>query len=114
MLAATLGLLVDDAVLQQLDISGPAMGDEVAQQRAETFTQLVLRTASKRTWSMSVYDLPGKAFAGLLDPVVQNAARSLAQCQRDCEVVQKAQQLQDDPACSDVEACAGKEGEIVA
>ena len=104
-LAATLGLLVDGLVLQQLQISDAAAGDHEGRERAETFLRLVLGTASKRAWSMAVYDLPGKTFAGFLDPNLHSAAGAVNRCQTDCEIVQKALRLQGDAACADSQVC---------
>ena len=58
--SATLGLLVDKTALHQLGIKN-APGDANIRQRAEAFVRLIFGTASKRAWSMSVYDLPGKS-----------------------------------------------------
>ena len=105
--SSTLALLVDEGVLSEIDIRSTAPGDEGAQQRTETFARMVIGTGA---WSMAVYELPGKAFAGLLDEDLHAARSALEQCQSDCEAVQKALQLREDPQCNDCEDLGGGGG----
>ena len=102
--SATLALLTDEAVLKQLGFKNADRDDSKVRENAELFFQLVCATASKRTWSMSVYDLPGKSFAGLLDSDLFAASRSLEQCRSDRDAVQRAVELQHDRDRADAEA----------
>ena len=53
---------------------------------------------------MSVYDLPGKSFAGLLDADLGAASDALGRCRSDRDTVQRALNLQFDRDCADAEA----------
>ena len=109
-LGSTLGLLTDTTALTQLGIRNATPGDETARHMAKTFVRLIFSTASKRAWSMSVYDLPGKAFAGLLNSDLDAAAESFKTCRSDFEAIQRALELLGDPGCGDTEA--GVEGSL--
>ena len=99
--AATLSLLVDKTVLQHLGFwsCGPDERDNI-----ELFLKLVVRTAGKRAWSMSVYELPGKTFAGVLDNDRQEAGKALSRMRTDCETVHKAMEMRLDETCDEREA----------
>ena len=103
-LSSTLGLLVDPAVLEQLEMQKASPADPRATEMAEAFARLVIGTASKRAWSMAVYELPGKAFAGWLDADVYLAQEAFQKSRTDWEIIQRALRLQGDPDCQDSEA----------
>ncbi|CAJ1404903.1 unnamed protein product [Effrenium voratum] len=67
-------------------------------QDALAFVNLLIRTASNRSWSMAIWsEIPPFNFAGILHESGERRAEALARMRDDYEVVQRAIELQDDP-----------------
>ena len=98
--AAILSLLSSDEVLHRLELDRR----DSSQEHAELFYRLVTQAASKRTWSMSIYDIPPRNFASLLHRQPTHVLHGRDQIRSDASVVQKASQKSAERACDDWEA----------
>ena len=103
--AETLGLLVTDRTLRSLRLKVTSEDVGQQQERANMFYNLVLGAATKRAWSMSIYDVAPYNWAHLLyystRADMQIAMNTLKD---DCDIVKKALRLAGDRTCESRQA----------
>ena len=97
--AETLGLLGSDRPLQSLRLNVSVEDTIQQQEHADLFYRLTLRSASKRAWSMSIYDVAPYNWAMLLTDSGFDVAKGLEKLKGDCLIVKKALRLKGDPDC---------------
>ena len=91
--AEILGLLDQVPILEKMGLDSRKETTKESTELAELFFRLVVRAASKRSWSMAIYDVPPRSFAALLhrnrDKVLKFGTQ---QIKKDFDIVQKAMQ----------------------